>query len=257
MGEQKLDNLRKILRDMKSVLVAYSGGVDSSFLIKLASDELGKKAVAATAVSEVYLEDDYKRAKRLVKELGIRHLVFRVKVLRVKSFTDNGKDRCYLCKKKIFGELNKIACLKRIDWVIDGTNLDDEIEFRPGRQAARELGVRSPLDEAGFKKEEIRYLSRKMGLFTWDQPTSTCLATRLFYGEKITLDKLKMIRRGERFIKKGLGIKDLRLRWLKGGIAGIELTEDDRKKLAAPALKQKVVTRLKKIGYLDVTFGVR
>ena len=256
MDEQKLDNLRKILRSMKSVLVAYSGGVDSSFLIKLASDELGKKAVAATAVSEVYIEDDYKRAKRLVKELRIKHLVFRLNLLKIKGFAANPEDRCYLCKKKMLGELNKIARLEKIDWIIDGTNSDDEIEFRPGRQAAKELGVRSPLAEAGFKKEEIRYFSRRIGLFTWDQPTSTCLATRLSYGEKITLDKLKMIEQGERFIKR-LGVKDLRLRWRKGEIARIELTEDDRKKLTAPALKQEVVTGLKRIGYQDVTFGLR
>ncbi len=256
MDEQKLDNLRKILRDMKSVLVAYSGGADSSFLIKLANDELGKKAVAATALSEVYIQDDYERAKRLVKELKIRHLVFRLNLLRIKDFVANPEDRCYLCKKKMLGELNKISRSEKIDWVIDGTNSDDEIEFRPGRQAAKELGVRSPLAEAGFKKEEIRYFSHKMGLFTWDQPTSTCLATRLPYGEEITLVKLKMIEQGERFIKR-LGIKDLRLRWLQGAIARIELSEDDRKKLTRPALKQEVVTRLKKIGYRDVTFRVR
>lgn len=256
MDEQKLDNLRKILRGMKSVLVAYSGGADSSFLIKLASDELGKKAVVATALSEVYIQDDYKRAKRLVKELKIRHLVFRLNLLRIKDFAANPEDRCYLCKKKMLGELNKIARSEKIDWVIDGTNSDDEIEFRPGRQAAKELGVRSPLAEAGFKKEEIRYLSHKLGLFTWDQPSSTCLATRLPYGEEITADKLKMIEQGERFIKR-LGIKDLRLRWLQGAIARVELSENDRKKLTRPAPKQEVVTRLKKIGYRDVTFGVR
>lgn len=256
MHKEKLNNLRKILKGMGSVLVAYSGGTDSSFLVKVASDELGEKAVAATALTEVCIEDDYKRAGRFLGELGIRHIVFRLQLLKVKKFLSNPLNRCYFCKKKMLGELKKIARSEKINRVIEGTNSDDEIEFRPGRQAVRELGVRSPLAEAGFKKEDIRYLSRRMGLFTWDEPSSTCLATRVPFGEKITPDKLKMIEEGERFIK-DLGVRDLRLRCVQGSIARIEITEDDRKKLTRPAVRAKIADRLKKIGYLDVSFRAR
>ncbi len=256
MVEEKLKNLRKILKGMGSVLVAYSGGTDSSFLVKVANDELGKKVVAATALTEVCIEDDYKRARRFLKELRIRHLVFRIKLLKVKKFLSNPLNRCYFCKKKMLGELKKIARSEKIDWIIEGTNSDDEIEFRPGRQAVRELGVRSPLAEAGFKKEDIRCLSRRMGLFTWDQPSSTCLATRVPFGEKITPDKLKMIGEGERFIK-DLGVRDLRLRCIQGSIARIEISEDDRKKLTRPAVRTKIADRLKRIGYREISFRAR
>ncbi|MEA3328482.1 MAG: ATP-dependent sacrificial sulfur transferase LarE [Candidatus Omnitrophota bacterium] len=254
--EQKINKLRKLLKGMGSVVVACSGGIDSSFLLKVAGDELGEGAVSATALSEVYIKDDYRLVKKLVRRLGVRQIDFRINLLGTKDFFSNSSNRCYFCKKEMFGELRKIAKAEKVNYIVDGTNQDDILEFRPGRKAIKELGIMTPLVEAGFNKKDIRLLSRKMGLSGWERPSSTCLATRVPCGEEINLRKLKMIEQGERFIK-GLISEDLRLRHCQGDIAGIEVSRSDAKRLMNPRLKNRVEARLKKIGYNQISINVK
>jgi uncharacterized protein len=254
--KSKMKKLKEILREMESAVVAYSGGVDSTFLLKVARDELGKKIVCATALSEVYIGDNDREVKKLLKELEVRQVKFQIKFLGMKDFFTNPPDRCYFCKKKIFSELKKIAKQERMDYIIDGTNYDDLSEFRPGRKAIEELGIRTPLAEAGLDKKDIRLLSYQLGLFTWDQPSSTCLATRIPCGEEIDLRKLRMIKEGESFIKE-LGIRDLRLRHHRGDIAKIELAESEARRLISPAIREKIITGLKTIGYIQVIFVLK
>ena len=253
----KLNKLRKLLKDMGSVIVACSGGIDSSFLLKVARDELGEGTISATALSEVYIKDDYKLVEKLVEKLGVRQVDFRPGLLEMKDFFTNPLGRCYFCKKKIFSELKDIAAKAGIDYVIDGTNQDDILEFRPGRKAIEELGIRIPLVEAGFNKKDIRLLSQKMGLPGWNRPSSTCLATRIPCGEEINLKKLKMIEQGEKFIK-ALGLREIRLRHHQGDIARLELSQRDAKRLLMnSALRTRMEAKLKRIGYQQVSINVK
>ncbi|MEA3560609.1 MAG: ATP-dependent sacrificial sulfur transferase LarE [Candidatus Omnitrophota bacterium] len=251
--ERKLNKLRKILKSMGSAVVACSGGADSAFLLKIARDELGKRVISATAFCEVYIKDDYKLTKKLAGKLKVRQIDFKINLLKIRDFFNNSLNRCYFCKKEMFKELKKIARREGMDYVLDGTNQDDILEFRPGRRALKELDVRSPLVEAGLNKKNIRSLSHEMGLLTWNKASSTCLATRIPHGERVSLKKLRMIEKGERFIK-NLDISDFRLRHQQGDIARIEVNQSDGRRLVKPKLRSGIEKGLKKIGYLAVFF---
>ncbi len=218
---QKLNKLREILADMGSVLVAFSGGVDSSFLLAVAVEVLNQQAVAATAQSQLYSNWELQQAAAVAEQLGARHIIFEMDHLALAGFAGNPPDRCYLCKRALFARMQHIAQREELAWVAHAEQIDDLSQRRPGQRAAEELGVRAPLVEAGLRKAEVRELSRKLGLPTWDLPVNACLATRIPYGEAITDEKLRQIQAAEQALRE-LGFRQLRVRH-HGLLARIEV----------------------------------
>ena len=254
--QEKYDRLREIFRSMRRVLVAFSGGVDSTLLLRVARDTLGEgNILAVTALSPLYPEREVTGAQRLAKEMGVRHLLIHSNELEIEGFSKNPPNRCYYCKRELFGELQKIAQKEEISYIVEGSTLDDEKDHRPGRKAARELKVRSPLQEAMLTKEEVRGLSSDLGLSTWDKPSFACLASRFPYGEEITVENLRMIDEAEDFLF-GLGFKQVRVRHHEN-LARIEVYSDEIDRLIDRTLRSKVVSQLKRIGYKYVTVDLQ
>ena len=248
----KLKKLKSILKEMGSVLVAYSAGVDSTFLLKVARDCLGSKVLAVTADSPTYQRQELKFSKKMARELGVRHKVIKTLELEDKNFIKNPVDRCYFCKSELFSRLRKIAKDSRLNFVVDASNVSDKKDFRPGSIAKNELGVRSPLQEARFTKEDIRIFSKKFGLKTWDKPPIACLASRIPYGSKISSPVLSRINKAEEFLRKA-GFKQVRLRHYDG-LCRIEVAKSEISLLAHKS--NLVVDRLKKMGYNYITLDL-
>ena len=254
--QAKHDQLKKSFEAMERVLVAYSGGVDSSLLLKVAGDVLGARNVlAVTALSPLYPEREVAIAKRVAQAVGVRHLLIESNELEIEGFSKNPVNRCYYCKRELFEKLMDLAKAEGIRFVVEGSTLDDEKDHRPGRAAVRELGIRSPLQEALFTKEEVRQLSRTLGLPTWDKPSFACLASRFPYGEEITPEGLKMVDEAEGFLF-GLGFKQVRVRHYQN-LARIEILAEEMERLMDQNLRETVVNSLKKIGYKYVTLDLQ
>jgi len=250
-SEGKLKRLKEILTEMESVVVAYSGGVDSAFVMKVANDVLGDKVLAVTASSCVYPSEEIEQAKALAKTVKVRHKIIETQEMANPKFVNNPKDRCYWCKGELFTKLIGIARENNLRYVLDGANFDDLDDFRPGMKAAGELGIRSPLKEAMLTKQDIRSLGKDMGLPVWSKPSLACFASRFPYGTRITEENLKMIDKAERFLRNS-GITQVRVRH-HDKIARIEVMEEDIPKFLEGALRRQVASYLRKLGYPYVT----
>ncbi len=248
------ERLRGIIKDAGVALVAFSGGVDSAFLLKVCVDELGEKVLAATARSESFPARELEQATDLALRFGARHLIIDSEELDLPGFSDNPPHRCFLCKGELFSKLKEIADAHGIPWVFDGSNADDGGDFRPGRMAARKLGVRSPLEEAGLGKGKIRALSHSLGLPTWDKPSFACLASRFPYHTRITREALKQVDNAEQFLWQ-LGMRTFRVRHHET-VARIELGEREMQLMADPEMRRKVAQQFKSLGYTYVTLDL-
>ncbi|MCK8824101.1 ATP-dependent sacrificial sulfur transferase LarE [Fuchsiella alkaliacetigena] len=252
--DTKFNKLKADLKEMDSLLIAFSGGVDSTFLLKVAHDVLGDQVAALTSASETYPAEQLEEAKELAQEIGVRHIVTSTTELENHDFTKNDKLRCYHCKLELFSELKEVAAEEGYAEVADGANYDDYAnDYRPGLKAAEELGVRSPLKEAEITKEEIRELSRDLGLPTWDKPAFACLSSRFPYGEQITADKLELVDAAERYLRQ-FDFEQLRVRHHDQHTARIEVTPADMEFFLEN--RQQIVARLKEIGYTYVTLDL-
>ena len=251
--QAKLTSLINILKEMGSAVIAYSGGVDSTFLVKVASLS-PMKAKAVIGFSPTMPEQDFRNAKEMVRSFGVPHEIIERSELDLKDFRENPPDRCFYCKDELFEKMKGIAGAEGYRFVADGSNLDDLGDWRPGRKAAVKHGVRSPLVEAGLGKADIRRMSLELGLPTWDKPSSPCLSSRFPYGEPITVEALKRVEAAESFLK-ALGFMELRVRHC-GDTARIELKEADISKILQPEIRASVVERLRTIGYEFVTLDL-
>jgi len=251
---EKLERLKGMLGEMESVLIAYSGGADSTFLVRIARDVLGDRVLAVTATSPTYPTHELEAARRTAAELGVKHSVIVTEETSDPRFAANPPERCYWCKKGLFSELAVMARDLGLNHVLDGSNFDDADDFRPGMKAAEECGVRSLLKEVGITKPEIREYSKLLGLPTWDSPSSACLASRFPYGTRITAKGLNTIELAEGFLRKA-GLNQVRVRH-HGTIARIEAAEGDAPKLLSGTLRSEISKYFKQLGYTYVTIDL-
>lgn len=254
--KEKLQRLKEIFQSMGRVLVAYSGGVDSTLLLRVARDTLrDQNVVAVTALSPLYPERELAGAKRVTQALEVKHLLIESNELEIAEFSKNPLNRCYYCKRELFEKLVNLSKELGIRSIVEGSTLDDEKDHRPGRMAIQELGIRSPLKEALFTKMEVRELAKELGLTTWDKPSFACLASRFPYGEEITSEGLRMVGEAENFLF-GLGFKQVRVRHYQN-LARIEVFQEEMGRLIDGSLREEVVSHLKKIGYRYITLDLQ
>lgn len=252
--EEKYEKLLALFRSYSGAAVAFSGGVDSTLLLRAAHDALGDRALAVTAVSEFFPERERGEAAQFCRDNGIPYREFHFEALAVEGVRGNPPDRCYRCKRALFETIAGIADERGLAVVAEGTNLGDQSDYRPGMRAVRELGVVSPLCEAGLSKAEIRALSRRLGLPGWDKPSFACLASRLAYGETITLEKLRRVEQAEDLLL-AHGFRQLRVR-VHGELARIEVPPEEIGRLAADGLRQQVCGALRDLGFRYVTLDL-
>lgn len=251
----KLESLKKTLADMESVLVAYSGGVDSTFLLKVAHDVLEDRAVAVTAMSESYAKSEFEEGRRYAREIGARQILIETRELETPGYRENSPERCFFCKDELFTKLAPLAEREGLRYVVYGEIADDRNDHRPGARAAKQHNVRAPLAEAGLTKLEIRRLSKDLGLPTWDKPSMACLSSRIPYGTEVTPEKLARIEAAEDVLR-GLGIRQYRVRDHET-IARIEVDSRDFEELVRAPLRDLVVDRIKALGYQYVALDLQ
>lgn len=252
--DEKYEKLLEILKSYGSALVAFSGGVDSTFLAKAAHEALKDNMAAGTAVSETFPDRDKDAAAEFCRKEGIRQLVIRTDELSIPEYAANPANRCYYCKKNLFATLQKKAEEEHLSVVCEGSNVDDLGDYRPGLQAIKELGIHSPLREAGLHKQEIRELSKKLGLPTWNKPAAACLASRFVYGERITAKKLSMVGAAEDFLA-DLGFSQLRVRMHGENLARIEVPAEELEKVLAH--REEILTKFTALGFTYITLDLR
>lgn len=253
-AQSKKEALIHYIENLDSLIVAYSGGVDSTFLLAVAHQVLGEKVLAATATSATYPTQEKEEAVRFATEQGINHVVFESDETCLPAFSENSPDRCYHCKKLLSQELLQIARERGISNIALAANADDLGDYRPGITAAEEMGMIEPLMEVKLTKEEIRFLSKEMTLPTWNKPAMACLASRIPYGDPVTDEKLKMVEEAESFLARN-GFRQFRVRH-HGAVARIEIEISDFRKMMDKVLREKIVERLKQIGFLHIALDL-
>jgi len=249
----KIERLEEILKALKSVVIAYSGGLDSTFLLKMAVDTLGKEnVIAVTARSETYPSSEYRSAVECAKYIGAKHITIKTKELDIRNFRSNPVNRCYYCKRELFKKLDDMRKARAFDYVLDGTNIDDLKDVRFGRKAAEELGVKSPLLKARITKDDIRLFSKGLNLPTWDKASFACLASRIPFNSAIDKKVLAKIEKAEDFFRQ-LGVRQVRVRAHKD-IARIEVEESDFDKVLK--MKKIIIKKLRKLGFVYITLDL-
>lgn len=254
LAQEKYEKLKEIFRAMKNVVVAFSGGVDSTFLLKAAKDALGDRVLAVTAESETYTSLEKEEAIAIAKKLDVSHKIISTDELECPEFASNPVNRCYYCKKELFTQLKTIAEKYGYKTIVEGSTVDDANDYRPGHRAIQELGVRSPLREVGLTKAEIRELSKMFGLPTWNKPSMACLASRFPYGTPITPEKLRIIEKAEKILRE-LGFTQIRVRH-HDTIARIEVDPEEIPRFTEPEIRAQIVRQFRELGYLYVTLDL-
>ena len=254
--EKKYGDLRAILNEMGTVALGYSGGVDSTLLLKVAADVLGTRALAMIGRSETYPTREFEEAVALAQQMGARYVVVTTEETDDLKFRENPPDRCYFCKTELFGKLEQIASQEGIHWIADGTITDDVGDFRPGMRARQEKNVRSPLLEAGFSKADVRELSKHLELPTWDKPAFACLSSRFPYGTGITKENLTRVDSAETFLRDA-GFRFFRVRFHDEKTARIEVGTQEIHRLLDDSLRERLVKHLKALGFLYVTLDLQ
>ena len=253
-AEEKEQNLRRLMRDMQTVLVAYSGGVDSAYLALIATQELAEKAVCVMGISPSVAQNQREDAEKIAKDFNFNYFSINTEELQNPKYQANPTNRCYFCKSELYGKLSPLAKEKNIEFILDGANIDDTNDYRPGRQAAMENEVRSPLVEANLTKAEIRQLSKKYNLPTWDKPASPCLSSRIAYGIPVSIERLSKVEKGEEFLRR-LGLREFRVR-NHGELARLEISPDEMQKVLDKKITDLIAEKFRDLGFKYVTLDL-